>query len=107
MKTLEENQEGLQAHSTIGQTVTFKGKPVGNIVDEVHVVSLGYKHCIERIHQVRECREVAGEFAYRFCHYAPSENGTKLFGQYGTLLPEEELRELLKRAHDKGWPIFL
>lgn len=106
MKTLEEKQKGLQAYSTIGHTVMFRGRPVGNVVDEVHVMSLGYKHCIERVHQLPEGREVAGEFAYRFCYYAPSENGRKVFGQYGTLFPQAELRELLRRAHEKSWPIF-
>ena len=106
MKTVDEKQKGLQEYSTVGDTVTFRGRPVGNIVDEVHVVSLGYKHAIERIHQVPVGREVAGEFAYRFCYYAPSENGTKVFGQYGTLFPEAAVRELLKLAHEKGWPIF-
>ena len=54
MKTFEELQHELEAYSTIGSTVTFGGRPIGEVVDEVFVMSPRYKHVIQRIRQYRK-----------------------------------------------------
>ena len=107
MKTLEELQHELEAYSTIGSTVTFGGRPIGEVVDEVFVMSPRYKHFIQRIRQVPAAREDGEEYAYQFSYYTFGSNGNrKTFGQYAPVLSQRELRDLLKRARGKGWPIF-
>jgi hypothetical protein len=69
------------------------------------VSSPGFKHLIQRIHKFPEMRGDGDEYAYRFTYYAVL--GTKrVFGQYSPVLSEGELRELLRQAHEKCWPIF-
>jgi hypothetical protein len=71
MKTLEEKQSELEAYTTVGNKVTVECREtpgtyrtIGEVVDEVYAMSHGYKHLVQRIHQIPEAREDGEEYAY-------------------------------------------
>jgi hypothetical protein len=113
MKILEETQSEVEPCGTIGQKIMVEcpDKPgtyrlLGEVIDQVQVVSRGYRHVIQRVHELPEAREEGEEFAYRFGCHAIATEGKRKFGQFAPVLSERELRRLLKRAHERHWPVF-
>ena len=99
--------------SMIGRPVTFKNKgvtgcwTVGRVVDEVYKIVGEYKHLIQKIEFESGVSWDGSTHAYRTGYYT-FEHGKKniKWGQYTQLLTENEYKDLLKKAKDRGWQLF-
>lgn len=80
---------------------------IGQVVDEISILSFDYKHVIQKIELAPEHSWDGSKFAYRSGYYTwdgPME-GIK-WGQYHACLSEKEYRTLAAAAKKKGWPMF-
>jgi hypothetical protein len=103
----------LEAKSGIGKPVVFKikgksGKTEwGKVVDEVSVIVNDYKHLIQQIElgpALKKPDSSDHKFAYRTAYYTLAAKSRKpVWGQYATLLFEEDYQRLAHLAHEKGW----
>jgi hypothetical protein len=99
--------------TTIGKPVKFDGEHVGIVEDDVSLLigEEDYKAFLQKIRLEGPKQQELGSHAYRWCYYSLSGPDNKrrpnqwVFGQYAQLLSLGQLQKLLKKAHDKGWPV--
>ncbi|MGD0591409.1 MAG: hypothetical protein ABSA44_11530 [Bacteroidota bacterium] len=104
----------LEAQSQKGKKVFFKSKRndnielVGEVVDEVYVIFVDYKHMIQKIRFAEgQSWDAKSKFFYRFGYYTYDKNYKNIkWGQYTPSIREKDLRILLRMARRKGWKIF-
>ncbi len=108
----------LDDASRINEPVWFKNKQTGEreiwgtVVDEVFIIveehgDDPYKHMIHKIRPAFETWD-GSEWFYRTGYYTFSaKNKDRLvWGQYTQLLTEQEYNSLLRKAKERGGPIF-
>jgi hypothetical protein len=109
----DEQKKILEAATGKGKTVWFRDKITGEreawgtVDDEVCKVVNDYKHLIQRIRLADGDSAENPRFWYRTGYYTFDKKMKQVkWGQYSQCLSEEQYRELLGKAKEKGWPIF-
>ncbi len=109
----EQQTDKLLRISGIGKTVWHKNKgssdstAMGVIEDEVFILVSDYKHVLQRIKFSANLSWDGSEYAYRSGYWTYDSKGKRIvWGQFTQFLTENEYKQLLQKARNKGWPIF-
>jgi hypothetical protein len=106
-------QQKLEAASRIGKEVWLNGKgswtPTlwGIVEDEVSILVDSTKHVIQRIRLADGVSWDGSKFGYKTGAFTlDARSNAVKWAQYSQCLSEEEFRELLGKAREKGWPVL-